>query len=64
VSGVLPDTEAWASVVIGGALKHAGMVGFGSQLSPEKVENIRHYIVERSHWTKAHLPEMTAPTPR
>jgi quinohemoprotein ethanol dehydrogenase len=64
VSGVLPDTEAWASVVIGGALKHAGMVGFGSQLKAEQVENIRHYVVDRSHWTKENLPEMTAPTPR
>jgi quinohemoprotein ethanol dehydrogenase len=64
VSGVLPDTEAWASVVIGGALKHAGMVGFGSQLKAEQVENIRHYVVNRSIWTKENLPEMTAPTPR
>ena len=46
VSGVLPDTEAWATVVTGGALKHAGMVGFGSQLDAAQAENIRHYVVE------------------
>jgi len=64
VSGVLPDTEAWASVVTGGSLKQHGMVGFASQLSPEQVENIRHYVVNRSIWTKKNLPEMTAPTAR
>ena len=64
VSGVLPDTDAWASVVTGGALKHAGMVSFGKQLSATQVENIRHYVVNRSNWTKANLPEMTAPTQR
>jgi len=64
VSGVLPDIEAWASVVTGGSLKQHGMVGFGSQLSAAQVENIRHYVVERSHWTKDNLPKMTAPMAR
>ena len=64
VSGVLGDKDAWASVVSGGALKHAGMVSFGSQLNATQVENIRHYVVNRSIWTKANLPEMTAPAPR
>ena len=64
VSGVLGDKDAWASVVTGGALKQHGMVGFASQLSPAEVENIRHYVVDRSIWTKKNLPEMTAPTAR
>lgn len=64
ISGVLGDKDAWASVVTGGALKQHGMVGFGSQLSPAQVENIRHYVVNRSIWTKKNLPEMTAPVAR
>ena len=64
ISGVLGDKDAWASVVTGGALKEHGMVGFASQLSPEQVENIRHYVVNRSIWTKKNLPEMTAPQAR
>jgi len=64
VSGILPDTAGWASIVTGGALKQHGMVGFGSQLDTDQVENIRHYVVERSNWTKANLPEITAPTAR
>jgi quinohemoprotein ethanol dehydrogenase len=39
-------------------------VSFGKQLSETQVENIRHYVVNRSSWTKENLPEMTAPTPR
>lgn len=64
VSGTLPDTAGWASIVTGGALKQHGMVGFGSQLDTDQVENIRHYVVERSNWTKANLPEITAPAAR
>ncbi len=64
VSGVLGDKDAWASVVTGGALKQHGMVGFASQLSPEQVENIRLYVIDRSNWTKKNLPKMTAPTAR
>ena len=61
---MLGDKDAWASVVTGGALKHAGMVSFGKQLNETQVENIRHYVVNRSRWTKENLPEITAPTPR
>ncbi|QJB70009.1 PQQ-dependent dehydrogenase, methanol/ethanol family [Parasphingorhabdus halotolerans] len=64
VSGVLPDKEAWASIVAGGALKQHGMVGFTSQVKAEQVENTRLYVIDRSIWTKANLPEMTAPMTR
>ena len=64
VSGVLPDKEAWASIVAGGALKQHGMVGFTSQVKAEQIENARLYVIDRSIWTKANLPEMTAPMAR
>lgn len=64
VSGVLPDPDGWASIVMGGALKQHGMVGFSSQISTEEVEAMRHYVVERSNWTKANVADISAPVPR
>lgn len=64
VSGVLPSDEAWASIVQGGSLKQHGMVGFSSQISADQVEAMRHYVIERSNWTKANVAEISAPVAR
>ncbi|MEL6875196.1 MAG: PQQ-dependent dehydrogenase, methanol/ethanol family [Pseudomonadota bacterium] len=64
VSGVLPDPDGWASIVMGGALKQHGMVGFSSQISTEDVEALRHYVIDRSNWTKANVADISAPVAR
>ncbi|MEH6758137.1 MAG: PQQ-dependent dehydrogenase, methanol/ethanol family [Parasphingorhabdus sp.] len=64
VSGTLPSAEAWASVITGGALKQHGMVSFLTQLKANQVEALRHYVIDRSNWTKAHVAEDTAPVAR
>ena len=63
ISATLADAEAWSSIVSGGALKDRGMVGF-SQLTPAQVESLRHYVIERSHWTKENVVDVTAPVAR
>jgi alcohol dehydrogenase (cytochrome c)/quinohemoprotein ethanol dehydrogenase len=51
-SGLLNDAKSFAAVVHDGLLKDKGMVGFGSVLSPEQVENIRQYIIKRANEDK------------
>lgn len=63
VSGALASAEAWQTIVRDGALKERGMVGFASVLSAAESDAIRHYVIERSHWTKANVAETTAPQP-
>ncbi len=64
ISGTLPSEEAWASIITGGALKQHGMVSFASQLEADQVEAMRHYVIDRSNWTKANVAEDTAPIAR
>ncbi len=56
-AGLLPDLraaasrdvpEAWNEIVLNGALSASGMPGFSSVLTPEKVEDIRQYVIERA----------------
>jgi mono/diheme cytochrome c family protein len=44
-SSVLSSPEAWRSVVLDGALKDAGMVGFSAYMSPGDAEQIRAYLL-------------------
>lgn len=55
--GVLPDLrysamplsqEAFKSVVFDGVLSERGMISFASELSPEDIENIRLYVINRN----------------
>lgn len=52
-SGVLSSKDAWQSVVIGGALKNRGMIGFSKWLSKDDAEAVRAYVAERAR----HLAE-------
>jgi quinohemoprotein ethanol dehydrogenase len=55
--GVLPDlrysgtlaNSAWTDVVLGGSLQSFGMVSFSKELSKEKVEAIRAYVIFRAN---------------
>ena len=47
-SALAGDAEAWRAVVIGGALKDQGMVGFSRDLSNDDAEAIRTYVVARA----------------
>ena len=47
-SGVLASKEAWRNVVIDGALKDRGMIGFGPWLNNDDSEAIRAYAAERA----------------
>ena len=56
-SPMLAAKESFASVVLGGALQANGMASFKERLSPDEVESIRAYMVERANQAK------NAPTP-
>jgi quinohemoprotein ethanol dehydrogenase len=55
--GVLPDlrysdtlaNSAWTDVVLGGSLQSFGMVSFSKELSKEKAEAIRAYVIFRAN---------------
>ncbi|MFG6284564.1 PQQ-dependent dehydrogenase, methanol/ethanol family [Sphingomonas sp. S6] len=64
VSGALANADAWKSVIIDGALKDRGMVSFSRVLTPADVEALRAYVIDRSRWSKANLPEASAPVGR
>ena len=64
ISPTLASKDAWLSIVHAGALKDRGMIGFGSQISEAETDAIRHYVIERSHWTKENVAEMTQPLAR
>lgn len=64
ISGTLATAEGWKSIVSDGALKDRGMVGFGSQIDDAGIEAMRHYVIERSHWTKANIADVGAPVAR
>jgi quinohemoprotein ethanol dehydrogenase len=70
--GVLPDLrysaaagneQLWQSIVHDGALKAAGMVAFGSELSAKDVEAVRAYVVHRIN-ESAREQEQAAASPR
>lgn len=64
ISGTLATAEGWKTIVGDGALKDRGMVGFSSQVSDEGIEAMRHYVIERSHWTKNNIADIGAPVAR
>lgn len=64
VSGTLANSDAWKSVVLDGILQDRGMVSFAKVLTPKDAENLRAYVVDRSHWTKENLAEDSAPMGR
>jgi quinohemoprotein ethanol dehydrogenase len=64
ISGTLASAEAFGNVVLAGALKDRGMVGFANVLKPGDAEALRAYVIERSNWTKANLATETAPVGR
>jgi quinohemoprotein ethanol dehydrogenase len=43
-----PDTPAWTSVVVNGALESRGMVGYGEVLSAEDIRAIESYVILRA----------------
>jgi alcohol dehydrogenase (cytochrome c)/quinohemoprotein ethanol dehydrogenase len=68
-SGILPDLryskalhvpELWQSIVHDGALKPVGMIGFGAELSPKDIDQIRAYVIRRAH---EGLPKTASTTP-
>ena len=52
-SGVIADAATFKQVVIDGMLKERGMISFASVLKPEEAEQVRAYIISRSHYAKA-----------
>ncbi len=63
--GTTPDLRAltpekhamWDAIVLGGMHWQNGMVGFGGEISQEDSANLRHYAIERAHFS---LNEETA----
>lgn len=52
-SPTLADAAAWESIVLGGARKDRGMVGFADELTKEDAEALRAYVIHRAHETLA-----------
>jgi quinohemoprotein ethanol dehydrogenase len=48
MSSFLPSAQGWAGVVLQGALKANGMIGFGNELSAADAEAIRAYVIDRA----------------
>ena len=64
ISGTLATAEGWKTIVGEGALKDRGMIGFGSQIDDSGIEALRHYVIERSHWTKENVADIATPIQR
>ena len=64
ISATLASAGAWKTVILDGALKDRGMVGFANVLKPAEAEALRAYVIERSNWTKTNLATETAPVGR
>jgi hypothetical protein len=54
---MLNTAEAFSSIVMDGALQANGMSSFKGRLSPEEVQNVRAYLIERANLAK------NSPTP-
>ena len=52
-SGAIASEEAMREIVVGGALKHNGMVSFKRVVSAEDAEAIRQYLIKRANEDKA-----------
>lgn len=52
-SGMVADNNSWKSIVLDGALKDNGMVGFADVLSPDDAEATRQYVIFRANEDKA-----------
>jgi len=60
-SPMLAAKESFASVVIGGALQANGMSSFRERLSPDEVESVRAYLIERANQAKNAPPPPPPP---
>ena len=61
-SGMLHSADAWAKVVLDGALAERGMPAWKTELSPEEAEQIRAYVIEQA-WRGKRLREGSAQNP-
>ncbi|HEU0095463.1 MAG TPA: PQQ-dependent dehydrogenase, methanol/ethanol family, partial [Rhizomicrobium sp.] len=52
-SGIINEAGSFKTVVYDGAFSANGMVSFKAVLSPDQVEQIRHYIIRRANEDKA-----------
>jgi quinohemoprotein ethanol dehydrogenase len=52
-SGAIASEEAMREIVVGGALKHNGMVSFKRVITAQDAEAIRQYLIKRANEDKA-----------
>ena len=52
-SAALNSAEAFAAIVLEGALQSAGMAPFKGKMSEEEVQSVRAYLIERANQAKA-----------
>jgi quinohemoprotein ethanol dehydrogenase len=55
-SPMLNTAEAFSAVVIEGALQPNGMASFKGKMTPDEVQSVRAYLIERANQAKAALP--------
>jgi quinohemoprotein ethanol dehydrogenase len=60
-SPMLAAKESFAAVVLGGALQANGMSSFKERLSPDEVESVRAYLIERANQAKNAPPPPPPP---
>jgi quinohemoprotein ethanol dehydrogenase len=49
---MLASPEAFSSIVLDGALQAAGMASFKGKVSPDELESIRAYLIDRANQAK------------
>ena len=51
-SAALNSEAAFNAIVLEGALQPAGMASFKGRMSPEEVQSVRAYLIERANQAK------------
>jgi alcohol dehydrogenase (cytochrome c)/quinohemoprotein ethanol dehydrogenase len=49
----LNSPQLWQQIVHDGVMKDLGMVGWAANFSPEQIDSIRHYVIQRANEDKA-----------
>ena len=52
-SATLNNPQLWQHIVHDGIFKERGMVAWSANMTPEEIENIRHYVIKRANEDRA-----------
>ncbi|KQS03678.1 alcohol dehydrogenase [Sphingomonas sp. Leaf357] len=63
-SSTLGNADAWRAILIDGALKEQGMVGFARVMTPDQAQQIRRYVIDEARWARRHIDGAKVTSPR